>query len=65
MSDYLSAKQIASYAVRQALEDCLAQCTRPQQDFFTRVYPDGVLDAKLEDAYELVQRTLKKNEAGR
>jgi hypothetical protein len=51
---------------REQLAIILAQCTPEQQELFnTRVFPDIVRTDQLESAYDLVERTLKKNKAGR
>jgi len=51
---------------RQQLADILAQCTPKQQKFFNeRVFPGGVPRDSLVMAYDLCERTLKKNERGR
>jgi hypothetical protein len=51
---------------RQELANLLAQCTPEQQEFFNkRVFPDGVPRDKLVSAYDLCERTLRKNAKGR
>jgi hypothetical protein len=46
---------------REQLAAQLAKCSQKQQDFFARLYPDGVPSEKLSSAYDLVERTIKKN----
>jgi hypothetical protein len=47
---------------RQQLADILAQCTPEQQKFFNeRVFPNGVSKDRLASAYDLCERTLRKN----
>ncbi|MCK9459524.1 MAG: hypothetical protein M0R80_07790 [Proteobacteria bacterium] len=51
---------------RQQLAEILSQCTPEQQEFFNiRVFPNGVPADKLSSAYDLCERTIKKNMAGR
>jgi hypothetical protein len=50
---------------RDALTQLLQQCTSDQQEFFARIYPKGVPPDKIEAAYGLVERTIRKNHAGR
>lgn len=51
---------------REQLEMLLSQCTPEQQELFNkRIFPDIVRTDQLESAYDLVERTLKKNKAGR
>jgi len=51
---------------RQELANLLAQCTPEQRKFFHgRVFPNGVPRDKLVSAYDLCERTLKKNSQGR
>ena len=45
------------------LAEVLNQCTSSQQALFARIYPNGVPANKLVDAYDLCERTLKKNVA--
>ncbi len=47
---------------RQMIRDILDQCTKDQQEFFDRIWPNGVPDEDLEGAYSLCERTIKKNE---
>ena len=47
---------------RKLLEDALEKCTTNQRCFFkTRVYPNGVSDNQINDAYNLCQRTMASN----
>ena len=48
---------------REQLAAQLAKCSQKQRDFFDRLYPKGVPSDKLSSAYDLVERTLKKNMA--
>lgn len=51
---------------RQQLAEILARCTPEQQTFFhERVFPQGVPKDKITTAYDLCERTLKKNARGR
>jgi hypothetical protein len=51
---------------REQLAIILAQCTPEQQELFNkRIFPNVVRVDQLESAYDLVERTLKKNKAGR
>ena len=50
---------------RKLLAERLAQCTEAQQRMFNKVYPEGVLESKLESAIDLCDRTIRKNIAGR
>lgn len=50
---------------REQLTIILAQCTPEQRKLFNTIFPDIVRTDQLESAYDLVERTLKKNKAGR
>ncbi|MFA5766506.1 MAG: hypothetical protein WC919_01095 [Candidatus Paceibacterota bacterium] len=51
---------------RRELADLLDRCTPEQQRLFNeRVFPNGVPKDKLVSAYDLCERTLKKNIKGR
>jgi hypothetical protein len=43
------------------LEDMLKKITTEQREFFHRLFPDGVSSDKMESAYGLIERTIKKN----
>lgn len=49
-------------AIRAALEEMLPQLTPPQRELFDRIYGDTLRPEDLKTAYNLVHRTLKKNE---
>lgn len=57
---------IALEAVRGAIRKLLPECTEPQQEFFKKMYPQGIenmpLD-KLYNALDQTQRTIRRNEA--
>jgi len=55
-----TAADIGNAAIRDAVQAGLAQCTQAQRDLFDRIYP-GLPDSKLAEAYDLIQRTLRKN----
>ena len=46
---------------REQLAAQLAKCSQKQRELFARLYPDGVPSDKLNSAYDLVERTIKKN----
>lgn len=48
---------------RALIAEKLAQCTAEQQSFFHRLYPEGIPAASLENAFNLCERTIKKNQA--
>ncbi|MFA5767583.1 MAG: hypothetical protein WC919_06700 [Candidatus Paceibacterota bacterium] len=51
---------------RQELAEILELCSPEQRKFFhERVFPNGVPKDKLVSAYDLCERTLKKNSQGR
>jgi hypothetical protein len=52
-------KEIEQFT-RGLLQDRLAQCSESQQEFFHRIYPEGVPTDKLENAIDLCDRTIKK-----
>ncbi len=47
---------------RQLVKDALTKCTKEQQQFFNRIYGkvDFIEKDKIEEAYSIIQRTLKK-----
>lgn len=47
---------------RTMLADALATCSEPQRALFMRIYPHGVPLAALDSAFDLVERTVRKNE---
>ena len=55
-----TAAEIGNAAIREAVESGLAECTEPQQALFHRIYPN-LSDSELSEAYDLIQRTLRKN----
>ena len=59
MSDALD--QIQVYK-RTMLRDSLDKCTEIQRNLFSRCYPKGVSEEKLDSAILLCERTVKKNE---
>lgn len=58
----LNAAAACAEFLRSELSERLQRCTLLQQEFFWRIYPNGVPDDKLPDAIGLVDRTLVKNE---
>jgi len=49
---------------RSLLRNLLLQCTQEQQDFFLKLYPNGVVNmprGKLKRAAEQCEATIKKN----
>jgi hypothetical protein len=46
---------------RQKLAEILSQCSVPQQEFFKKIFGDKVSSDKLYTAYDLCERTIKKN----
>lgn len=60
----MSAADIGNAAIREAVQTGLEKCTQPQRDFFVRIYP-VLPDSKLAEAYDLIERTLRKNGEGR
>jgi hypothetical protein len=50
---------------RQMIDQARARLTEPQSQMLDRIYPNGIPDDKLESAYDLCIRTIRKNEAGR
>lgn len=54
--------KLAEQFKRDKLAEILSQCTEKQRDFFNqRVFPNGVSADKLDSAYDLCERTIKKN----
>lgn len=49
-------------ATRKLLAERLEQCTPAQREVFGRVFPGGVPAAKLEEAIDLCDRTISKNQ---
>lgn len=47
--------------LREQLERRLAQCTEPQRELFSKVYPGHISNEKLIPAIDLCDRTLAKN----
>ena len=47
--------------VRKDMESMLRKCSPAQQNLFSRMYPDGVPDDKLDWALQQIERTLEKN----
>lgn len=47
---------------RGKLTEILALCTASQQELFRKIYPKGVSNTDLCNAYDLCERTLKKNQ---
>jgi hypothetical protein len=60
-----TAADIQERALRNAVADALTECTEKQRAFFHRIYGERIPASKLPDAWDLVQRTIRKNEAGR
>ena len=58
----MSAKEEIEDFKRRLLADRLGQCTEKQQAFFHKVYPNGVSAGRLENAIDLCERTIRKNE---
>ena len=53
--------------VRAELQSLLDQCTKPQQDMFARIYPEGIADMdeeKLKHAIRQCEATIKMNRNG-
>lgn len=48
---------------RSELDALLVQCTADQQALFRKIYPNGIPADKLEAAYALCERTVKRNHA--
>jgi len=49
---------------RQELAEILSQCTPEQQERFNKkIFPNGVAKDQIVTAYDLCERTLKKNRA--
>ena len=46
---------------RNLLAKRLLQCTKKQQEFFNKVYPNGVSEDSLVSAIDLCDRTIAKN----
>ena len=46
---------------REQLAIILTECSEAQQTLFRRIFPNGVPTDKLDSAYDLVERTIKKN----
>jgi len=57
------AREIANSAMREAMLRGLAGLTGPQNQLFSRIFGSEVPDSRLEQACDLIQRTLRKNEA--
>lgn len=58
--------QIACDALRVEIRRLLALCSEKQQAFYHRLYPgssDALDEPKLKSALDLLQRTVRKNEA--
>lgn len=56
-------KQIEKYT-RKVLKKLVSQCTQEQQDFFKKIYPEGIdlmNSDKLNTAIQLCERTVIKN----
>ena len=47
---------------RTRMENLLKRCTEPQQKIFSRMYPDGVPDEKVDWALSQIERTLNKED---
>ena len=56
-------KRLTEEFQREHLAQILAKCSPAQQEFFHRLYPNGVPADKLTHAYDQCERTVKKNEA--
>ena len=50
---------------RGLLKEALDQCTPDQQNFFNRIFPNGVPEKDIIGAIDLCERTIQKNKAGR
>jgi len=46
---------------RQLMDEMLGQCLPKQQEFFHKIFRNGVPDGKVEGAITLIERTLTKN----
>lgn len=57
-----TAKQEVEQLKRSLLNERLGQCTEKQRELFGRLYPDGVREDQLEDAINLCNRTLRRNQ---
>jgi hypothetical protein len=55
-------KQEVEEFKRSLLNERLSQCTEKQRELFGRLYPNGVPDDKLEDAINLCNRTIRRNQ---
>lgn len=53
------AQKIQEEALRNALSQELANCSKPQISLFHRIYGTTIPTNKLEEVYDLVQRTLR------
>jgi hypothetical protein len=56
-----AARQVQERALRDALKTNLERCTEEQRGRFHRIFGEEVGVDQLEDAYDLVQRTVTKN----
>lgn len=59
--DERTGASIAYQAVHFELDKALDKLTQPQRELFAKVYPH-VTEANVNVAFDLVQRTLRKNE---
>jgi len=45
---------------REEMDRLLSQCTEAQQNLFSRMYPNGVPDSRVDQALSQIERTLNK-----
>lgn len=65
--DFAPADVIVRDALSGAIERLLATCTDGQRELFSRIWPGGIASIpmdRLSESLGLVQRTVRKNQAG-
>ena len=58
----MSIKDEVNAFKRDLLSQRLMNITEPQRGKFDRIFPNGVLDSKMEDAIDLFDRAIKKKQ---
>ena len=62
MTTMLTTKQETEAFQRNRMQEDLAKCTDEQRELFNMIWPNGVPLNELDDAWQLVKRTLVVNE---
>lgn len=50
---------------KKRANELLADCTQRQQDFFKKVFPNGMNEDNINTVISLIERTLAKNKDGK